>query len=406
MLFCIIRDCCAPFRVPDPYPHEHLQWDTWKTTDAIVAGATFGKLDNTCASRRKFNKDITVKLDLFHCMRRFTRECVSEHHPLHSSFCKFLSAAFTVVDQGDLQKLKEAYTFCGIVPANPTKQHVREHCRTKVPPPKELVKRVEDVLQHFHLTKDPNGVLLFKPSMLKEWRIQRVHILRGCLSDPEGEDGTLYRYGGTLQLNHVQGEGATVPIWIPVRGTSQQEGFHFHQAHWVTGNQVSTNLFQAQAMTGVVRWNFQRLLDLKQPDVVLPKVFDPVLIADLNRASERVLGAIKYPALHVSVRDTGERFGLQYHEPGCGPVPLDWDKHKSLKTTPLPPPPPPPPPPVAVKQEQPSIQPRSFPPVVFHFPPVHHTSDARKEDTLQVIFVQLDFYTFMLFNSIVQLFTS
>ncbi|KAJ8356342.1 hypothetical protein SKAU_G00191360 [Synaphobranchus kaupii] len=311
---------------------------------------------------------------------RFTRECVSEHHPLYSTFCKFLSAAFSVVDQDDLQKLKDAYTFCGIVPANPTKQHIREHCRTKVPHPKELVKRVEDVLHHFHLTKDPNGILLFKPSMLKEWRIQRVHILRGCLSDPEGEDGTLYHYGGTLQLNHVQGEGATVPIWIPVRGTSQQEGFHCHQARWVTGNQVSTNLFQAQGMTGVARWNFQRLLDLKQPDVVLPKVFDPVLIAELNRASERVMGAVKYPALHLSVRDTGERFGLQYLEPGCGPVPLDWDKHKSQKTTP---PPPPPPLPVAVKKEQPSVQPRSSPPVVFHFPPAHHTSDARKGDTSQ-----------------------
>ncbi|KAJ8376818.1 hypothetical protein SKAU_G00073980 [Synaphobranchus kaupii] len=173
------RDCCAPFRVPDSEPHEHLQWDAWKTTDAIVAEATSGKLANLCASRIKFNQDITVKLDLFHCMRRFTRECVSEHHPLYSTFCKFLSAAFSVVDQDDLQKLKDAYTFCGIVPANPTKQHIREHCRTKVPHPKELVKRVEDVLHHFHLTKDPNGILLFKPSMLKEWRIQHVHILTG-----------------------------------------------------------------------------------------------------------------------------------------------------------------------------------------------------------------------------------
>ncbi|XP_039512851.1 uncharacterized protein LOC120468231 [Pimephales promelas] len=61
--------------------------------------------------------------------------------------------------------------------------------------------------------------------MLKLWWIQRIHILRGCLSDPEVEEGILYRYGGTLQLNHVKGEGAAVPIWIPIRGTSQQRGF-------------------------------------------------------------------------------------------------------------------------------------------------------------------------------------
>lgn len=316
----------------DPGPYEHQQWEAWRTSEAIVAEVTSGNLKNLHAACRKFNEDIVVKLDLFHCMRRFTGECVSEHHPLYSSFCQFLSSAFSVVDQSDLEKLKNAYRFCGIEPANPTKQHIREHCRTKVPHPRELVQRVEEVLHHFYLAKDPNNIFLFKPSMLKMWWIQRIHILRGCLSDPEVEEGILYRHGGTLQLNHVKGDGAAVPIWIPVRGTSQQEGFHFHQAQWVTGNRVSPELFQAQGMTGVARWNYQRLVDLKQPGVVLPGVFDPVLMMELNRASIRVTGQPKYPALHISSRDTGERFGLQYVEPGCRPVPLDFDKHKSRKT--------------------------------------------------------------------------
>ncbi|XP_034146737.1 uncharacterized protein LOC114838526 isoform X2 [Esox lucius] len=327
------RDCCAAFRVQNSHPAEHLLREAWRTTEATVAEVTSGDLTNICASRSKFNEFISVKLDLFHCMRRFCRECVSEHHSLYSSFCQFLSAAFTIVDQQDLKRLKEAYVFCGIVPANPTKQHIREHCRTKIPQPRELVKRVEEVLLHFHLLKDVNDIPLFKPSMLKAWRIQRVHMLRGCLSDPEREDGILYRYGGTLQLNHVQGEGASVPVWIPIRGTSQQEGYHFHQAQWVTGNKVSPELFQAQGMTGVARWNFQRLVDLKQPGVVLPAVFDPLLITDLNMASVNVTGSAKYPALQVSNRDTGERFGLEYVEQGCRAVPLDWEKHRSQKRT-------------------------------------------------------------------------
>lgn len=153
------------------------------TRKAIVVEVTSGNLANNCASQSKFNRDINVKLDLFQRMQRFTREGVSEHHPLYSSFCKFLYTAFTVEEQADLEKLKEVY-ICGIVPANPTKQHIQEQCRTKVSHPRELMKRVEDVLKHFHLDKDPNDVLLFKPSMLKMWRIQCVHILRGCLSDP------------------------------------------------------------------------------------------------------------------------------------------------------------------------------------------------------------------------------
>ncbi|KAF1378076.1 hypothetical protein PFLUV_G00185890 [Perca fluviatilis] len=314
------RDCCAAFKVLDPGHQEHLLWDCWRTSEATVAKATSGNLANNSASRSKFNKDIAIKLDLFHCMRRFTRECVSEHHPLFSSFCQFLSAAFVVVDQRDLQRLTEAYTFCGISPANPTKQHIRDHCRTKVPQPRELLQRVEDVLHHFYLAKDANDVPLFKAPMLKLWRIQRVHILRGCLSDPDVGEGILYRYGGTLQLNYNKGAGATVPVWIPVRGTSQQEGFHFHQAQWVTGNRVSCELFQAQAMTGVVRWNFQRLVDLKKPGVELPAVFDPLLISGLNTASVKLTGQAKYPRLQNTNRDTGERFGLQFVEPGVAPL--------------------------------------------------------------------------------------
>ncbi|MGH0126956.1 UNVERIFIED_CONTAM: hypothetical protein FKN15_000682 [Acipenser sinensis] len=88
-------------------------------------------------------------------------------------------------DQADLQKLKDAYSFCGTDPPNPTKQHIREHCRMNIPRPEELVQRVEGVLNHFFSATDVNGVLLFNPPMLQVWRIQRVHILCACLSDPK-----------------------------------------------------------------------------------------------------------------------------------------------------------------------------------------------------------------------------
>ncbi|KAA8580421.1 hypothetical protein FQN60_005956 [Etheostoma spectabile] len=245
------RDCCAAFKVAESYTGEHMNWDAWKTTDVIVANALM---------------------------------------PL-------------LVVQEDLQRLKDTYVFSGIQPANPTKAHIREHCRTRIPQPEELVKRVKGVFLHFYLTTDPNGALLFKPSMLKSWRIQRIHILRG--------------HGGTLQLNNVQGEGAKVPVWIPIRGTSQLEEYHFHQAQWVTGTRISPELFQAQGMTAVAQGNYQRLVDLKQPDVHLPSVFDPALMAELNADSKRVLGHVKYAAFHFTGTDTGEKFGLEYVEPGC-----------------------------------------------------------------------------------------
>ncbi|KAK2852282.1 hypothetical protein Q7C36_007483 [Tachysurus vachellii] len=74
-----------PYRVPDPGKTESLNWDAWKTVDAIIAEATSGVLQNTC-------------LYLFHCLRRLLREFVSEHHALYSSVAKFLSAAFCLVE--------------------------------------------------------------------------------------------------------------------------------------------------------------------------------------------------------------------------------------------------------------------------------------------------------------------
>ncbi|TWW54682.1 hypothetical protein D4764_0101090 [Takifugu flavidus] len=222
-------------------------------------------------------------------------------HPMYQGMAQRYSHAGE-----DLKRLRDAYEFCGIRPANPTKRHVREHCRTKIPQPSELLERVERVVQHFHLATDPNHVPLFKPSILKTWRVQRVHILRGCLSDPELSEGIMYRDGGTLQLNHVAGEGAKVPVWIPVRGTSQQEGYHFQQAQWVTGPQVSPELFRAQAMTGVVRWNFQRPVDMKKPGAVLPAVFDPASMWELNSASMAVTGQDKCPAF-TSLTETLEK---------------------------------------------------------------------------------------------------
>ncbi|XP_056286499.1 uncharacterized protein LOC130204037 isoform X2 [Pseudoliparis swirei] len=158
----------------------------------------------------------------------------------------------------------------------------------------------------------------------------------------------------------------SIPVWIPIRGTSQQEGYHFHQAQWVTGTRVSPELFQAQGMTGVARWNYQRLVDLKQPGVHLPAVFDPALMAQLNAASERVLGQMKYPAFHLSSTDTGEKFGLQYVEPGCRPVPVDWDKHRTKSDSA--PPALNPPPQSSVPTVQ-SSSPFMAPQKLFQFPP-------------------------------------
>ncbi|ROI93609.1 hypothetical protein DPX16_3279 [Anabarilius grahami] len=119
---------------------------------------------------------------------------------------------------------------------------------------------------------------------------------------------------------------------------------------------------------GVARWNFQCLVDLKQPGVKLPAVFDPVLIMELNKLSDMVTGQAKYPALLISQTDTRERFGLLYVEPGCRPVPLDWDKHKFQKV------------PVAGEGEHQSSEPSAL---SERFPPDDPPEEVREEHFAQ-----------------------
>ncbi|MEQ2274840.1 hypothetical protein XENORESO_013192 [Xenotaenia resolanae] len=160
------------------------------------------------------------------------------------------------------------------MPPNPTKQHIREHCRTKIPQPRELLERVESVLQKFFLESDPDGVPLFKPSILKMWRIQRAHILPGCLSDPEVGEGVLYRHGGMVHpcereqgsctavdpcVRHFPAGGFSSP---PIKVGHRKSGLH--RTFPGTGNDWSCSL--------------ERLVDLKLPDVKLPLVFDPTLL--------------------------------------------------------------------------------------------------------------------------------
>lgn len=134
--------------------------------------------------------------------------------------------------------------------------------------PKELLQRVED---NFHLATNANDVLFLKPSMLKLWPIQRIHFLRGSLSNLEVEEGILYRYVGTLQLNYTKSERTAVPVWILVRCMSQQQGFHFHQIIPSVDNrqQGVQCAFPGPGYDWSGALELQRLVDLKQPGVDL-----------------------------------------------------------------------------------------------------------------------------------------
>ncbi|KAJ3583302.1 hypothetical protein NHX12_028166, partial [Muraenolepis orangiensis] len=116
---------------------------------------------------------------------------------------------------------------------------------------KAICKSVMDELRR---TGHSPGDMANQVNELMQLKYERAHLayLHAIESVREAEAGVYGQRTIGRFLNHVPGEGAKVPNWIPVRE----------------------------------------------------------LVAELNSAFNRVTGQEKYPVLHSSHRDTGEKFGL------------------------------------------------------------------------------------------------
>ncbi|KAM8741470.1 uncharacterized protein AB9X84_018841 isoform 1-T2 [Acanthopagrus schlegelii] len=72
---------------------------------------------------------------------------------------------------------------------------------------------------HFYQAKDTSDVPLFKVSMMKVWRIQRIVILRGCLSDSKEISGTVQVDPVPVQSSQQCSEAQSQPTLIPASAT-------------------------------------------------------------------------------------------------------------------------------------------------------------------------------------------
>ena len=309
--------CCAspPLATPSQ-TSSTLRWDDLESaSDTIPDRRQFSRRS---ACQEHLSDETEDLLDSFHCIRRLGRCCTSEAHSAYPRFMALLSNAFFLVDETDLQALRSARHSLGWDP-QPTKGEIRSHCRMQIPAPYTLEKRVTAVMLAFCDVKDNRDLPLFTTQMLNEWSLQRTHIRRGCLSDPLDAGGVLYRLTGYVQLGHGKTHVTKLPCWQSLRGSSQLEGLHPHQAGWVTGTRVSAKLFQAQAMFGTAKWNMKRAAEHRK--LKMPQIFNPLLTSQVNAASSAEIGSPKYPDFVLNDADTKEKFGTEYilHSPE------EWD---------------------------------------------------------------------------------
>ncbi|CAB1425561.1 unnamed protein product [Pleuronectes platessa] len=139
----------------------------------------------------------TVRLDIFHFMRRFTRGLTTEHHPIYGTFCSKLSNCIFEWDQDDICRLKEAKKsklqkqHAGHAPteaqvlANISSSELARHCKRRTLGVEETRRLIDGLLESMWELTDTTGLRLINPeSMTKVWETPQKHLT--CIQDPPG----------------------------------------------------------------------------------------------------------------------------------------------------------------------------------------------------------------------------
>lgn len=183
----------------------------------------------------------TVRLDIFHFMRRFTAGLTTEHHPLYATFCSKLSSCIYEWAQDDICRLKEAKRselkkeHAGVDPtegqvlANISSSELARHCRRRTRGVEETRSLIEGLLKSMWELTDTSGLRLINPeSMTRVWETQQKHL--PCIQDPPG-----------VQLYTKIGSGSqkgdkVLDVFRCGRGSSSLESFNHHQCTFIPGN--------------------------------------------------------------------------------------------------------------------------------------------------------------------------
>ena len=193
-------------------------------------------------------------------MRRLTRGCTSESHPLYGMFAKRLSSCIYEWDEGDLDLLMSAkrgeLVQAGVPDPSSrairtalTREELARHCRRKTRGAEETITMIESLLLALCTATDTIGVPLLREEMKDIWKEQKRHI--PCLQDPPGV--RLYTVTG-----HITKGGVRLPVLRCARGTTSLESFHLHIARFIPGTSASAVNFQAYLLDGITRWNTAR----------------------------------------------------------------------------------------------------------------------------------------------------
>ncbi|RXN11869.1 Carboxyl-terminal PDZ ligand of neuronal nitric oxide synthase [Labeo rohita] len=192
---------------------------------------------------------VTVRLDVFHFMRRFTAGLTTEHHPLYGTFCSKLSSCIFEWDKDDISRLKEAKKTMllkkhgGHILSSITSNELAKHCRRRTRGVEETRALIHGLLDSMWELTDTTGLHLINPeSMAHVQEVQQKHL--PCIQDPP--DVQLYtKLGSGLQKGDK-----ILDVLRCGRGSSSLESFHRHQCTFIPDERVAVEYLLAQSDRG------------------------------------------------------------------------------------------------------------------------------------------------------------
>lgn len=283
--------------------------------------------------------DLTVRMDIWHFMRRIALGCTTDAHQLYPIFMSRLSACIFEWDAADLALLRDAKRqqlqsqglsspADGDISKHLSREELALHCRRRTRGEETTTQLLEELLQGLMGTSgnDSLGVPLFDRERMEHiWCVQRKHVK--CIQDIPGV--ALYTKTGELTKG-----GVRLPTYRCARGSTSLESFHLHLNRFIPGLCLSNMLvnalyspkifhyliinnvllgtsanslnFQVYLLEGLHRWNQDRGSAALSTGPASLRSYSGDLLHCVNRNYEKLFGRKMVPEFCPPSRYTGK----------------------------------------------------------------------------------------------------
>ncbi len=188
-------------------------------------------------------KDILIRQDSLHFIRRIALGCTTDAHPLFPLLMSRLTSCIFKWDMEDVAQLRqskrEELEYLGRenltlsdIDAAITPKEMQLFCRRRTRAPTEIVTLITQLLSGLAGKTNTLGLeLLDEQKIWHIWENQKKHVR--CLQDPPQSSG-IQLYTVVKQVTRKNTKTA-LNLLRCARGTSSLESFHLHVVRWIPG---------------------------------------------------------------------------------------------------------------------------------------------------------------------------